>query len=535
LPAARDSRLDRVAVAFGALLVLALVARLVLLGDKPVHHDESQDAYFSWLLYTRGDYAYNPILHGPLRFYLTNAMFFLFGITDQTARLAPALMGTIMVGLPYFLRRQIGSVAALAAAAILCFSPSYLYFSRFAREDIYVACITLGLLIAVFRFLEHPRPWHPSLILGLLAASFATKETTYITVFVAGTFLLALMARDVVVFRGREALRGSVVTAVRSLGPDAWIWGLVTFAGVFTLLFSTFLFHPEGLRDGVVKSLQYWLSQQPVQRGTQPWFYYLVVIPAYEWPVVILGALGVAAVVRRPTPVGAFLIWAFLLSLAVYTWAGEKMPWLTLHILLPLIFLAGIGFQAAWQRRRQLTGIAALAFAALGAMYTVHAATNLAFDHPADPAEILVYTQTSTDVPHVRDQLMAINRRVRNATGQPVRLEVDGWGGASFPWAWYLRDVPVASFPDMSRPDYVPVAQSLLIAESNQPRLLPRLGSYTGYRFRLRVWWVQDYGRAGLTQWVRWLIWRTPWNQEGTFDEWLYVRNDVPGVSIVGT
>jgi hypothetical protein len=168
-------------------------------------------------------------------------------------------------------------------------------------------------------------------------------------------------------------------------------------------------------------------------------------------------------------------------------------------------------------------------------VYTVHAATNLAFDHPADPAEILVYTQTSTDVPHVRDQLMAINRRVRNATGQPVRLEVDGWGGASFPWAWYLRDVPVASFPDMSRPDYVPVAQSLLIAESNQPRLLPRLGSYTGYRFRLRVWWVQDYGRAGLTQWVRWLIWRTPWNQEGTFDEWLYVRNDVPGVSIVGT
>jgi hypothetical protein len=46
---------------------------------------------------------------------------------------------------------------------------------------------------------------------------------------------------------------------------------------------------------------------------------------------------------------------------------------------------------------------------------------------------------------------------------------------------------------------------------------------------------VQDYGRAGLTQWTRWLIWRTPWNPEGSLDEWLYVRNDVPGVSIVGT
>ena len=520
------------------MVVLALASRLVLLGDKPLHHDESQDAYFSWLLYTRGSYAYNPILHGPLRFYLINVMFFLFSVSDQTARLAPALMGTIMVGLPYFLRRQIGPLAALASAAILCFSPSYLYFSRFAREDIYVACITLGLLIAGFRFLYHPRPWHPSLIFGLLAASFATKETTYIALFVAGTFLILVISRELLIpggFRNRQAVRDSVIGAARSLGVDAWIWGVVTFAGVYTLLFTTFLFHPGGLPDGVIKGLQYWLSQQPVQRGTQPWFYYLVVIPAYEWPVVILAVLGVAAVVRRPTLLGVFLIWAFMLSLVVYTWAGEKMPWLTLHILLPLVLLAGIGFEAAWERRRQLTSMAALALAAVGGFYMVHAATALAYDHPAEPAEILVFTQTSTDVPHVRDQVLAINHRVMNATGQPLRLEVDSWSGASFPWAWYLRDVPVASFPDMSRPDYVPIAQSVLIADPNRAHLLPRLGSYTGYRFRLRVWWIQDYGRAGLTQWVRWLIWRTPWNPEGSLDEWLYVRNDVPGVSIVGT
>ena len=41
------------------------------LGDRPFHHDESQDAYFSWIFFTQGDYEYNPLLHGPLRFYLT--------------------------------------------------------------------------------------------------------------------------------------------------------------------------------------------------------------------------------------------------------------------------------------------------------------------------------------------------------------------------------------------------------------------------------------------------------------------------------
>ena len=41
------------------------------LGARPFHHDESQDAYFSWLFSERGDYDYDPLLHGPLRFYLT--------------------------------------------------------------------------------------------------------------------------------------------------------------------------------------------------------------------------------------------------------------------------------------------------------------------------------------------------------------------------------------------------------------------------------------------------------------------------------
>ena len=102
---------------------VALGLRLYDLGDRPFHHDESQDAYFSWILYTKGDYAYNPLLHGPLRFYLTASMYALFGDSDFTARLAPALMGTAMVAMPYFLRRQLGHVAAFTAAVLLAIGP----------------------------------------------------------------------------------------------------------------------------------------------------------------------------------------------------------------------------------------------------------------------------------------------------------------------------------------------------------------------------------------------------------------------------
>src|ERR687894_1564773 len=206
-PAAERAEL----AAYAGLFVVGLVLRLIDLGSRPFHHDESQDAFFSWVFAERGDYEYDPLLHGPLRFYLTAAMYVLFGDSDFTARLAPALMGTLMVPLPYLLREQLGRVAAFAAAAALAFGPSYLYYSRFAREDIYIACITLALLAVSFRFLERPRRHQPALIGALLALSFATKESTFITVFVAGTFFMAALA----VQARRHGVRGApIVRAV---------------------------------------------------------------------------------------------------------------------------------------------------------------------------------------------------------------------------------------------------------------------------------------------------------------------------------
>ena len=520
-----------------ALVLLALVLRLVALGDKPFHHDESQDAYFSYILYSGGGYKYDPLLHGPLRFYLISLMYLLFGVSNFTARLAPALMGTALVALPYFLRRQLGSLAAYVAAVLLCFSPTFLYFSRFTREDIYFACLTLALLVSVFCFLSRPHPWQPALILGLLAASFATKETTFITAFIAGTFFLVALGWQLSAARRADvpARQTTLLVAVRSVGLDAWLWGLATFVAVFTLLFTTFFTNPQGLQDGIVKSIQYWLAQQPVGRGDEPWYYYFVLLPAYEWPEIVAGAIGIIVALRRPTVLRLFLLWSFILSLGIYSWAGEKMPWLLLHPLLPLIILAGIGVQAVWQSRDRLAGKIGLGICTLGSLYLLHATSALSFSHPANPEEFLVYTQSSTAVPQVSNQIAAIDRRVFDATGAHLKLDIDTTDGVDWPWAWYLRDLHTSSFVDMSTSSaYTPAAQALLIDDSNRTRLLPQLANYTGYRFPLRVWWIPDYQHATFQDWTTWLMWRTPWNPTGSLDEWLYVRNDVPGADIVG-
>ncbi|HYH88764.1 MAG TPA: flippase activity-associated protein Agl23 [Solirubrobacteraceae bacterium] len=517
-------------IAYGVLVAIALGLRLYDLGSRPFHHDESQDAYFSWILSTKGDYAYNPLLHGPLRFYLTASMYTLFGDSDFTARLAPALMGTAMVAMPYFLRRQLGHVAAFTAAVLLAIGPSYLYFSRFAREDIYFAAISFALLVVVFRFLDEPRRWHPALIGALIAAGFATKETMYITGFVAFTFFVLLFLRE---RSGDErAARGSgrggeTLATIRSVGWDAWVWALASFAAVFTLLFTVFLTNPAGLWDGLYESLHYWLGQHEVGRGGEKPYFYVVVLFAHEWPVLLLGGVGAVLAFRQPTVFRAFLVWAFALSLGIYSWAGEKFAWLVLHPLLPLILLAGIGVQWMWENRGTALGRGGLAVAAVIALYVPLASWWANVEHRADPREFLVSTQSSEDVKRVADQVVAMARKQPKLT-----VTVDSADGATFPYAWYFRDLNVG-YLDLSTTDAPPPSDVLVVTERSRERLAPNLGGYEGRRFPFRVWWVREYGQQSVGNWLRWFTRREPWNPTGGLPEWLFTRRDI-SVSAAG-
>jgi uncharacterized protein (TIGR03663 family) len=497
-------------IAYALLVAVALALRFIDLGDRPFHHDESQDAYFSWIFYKDGGYEYDPLLHGPLRFYLTAVMYALFGASDFTARLAPALMGTLMVPLPYLLRHQIGRVAAFATAVLLAAGPSYLYFSRFAREDIYIASITLALLVVVFRFLDRPRRHHPALIGALLAASFATKETTFITVFVAGTFFLVVLAWR------RELL----LAPIRAVGLDAWGWALAAFVGVYTVLFTTFLTHPEGVQ-GLYTGLDYWLGQHGVGRGGESEIFYGVVLAGVEWPALLLGAVGAVAAVRRPTLLRVFLVWAFVVSMIVYSWAGEKFAWLVLHPLLPLLLLAGVGVQAIWDARRHWYGRLAIPFAAVAFAYAGYASFLVNAAHRADPRELLVSTQSSEEVANVADRVVA----QADAAGGRFSITIDAAEGATFPWAWYFRDLK-AGYIDLGGTTAPPPESDVLIlTQGAHDRLDPQLSKdYTSREFPFRVWWVRDYGALSVGAWWRWVTKREPWDATGGMPEWIYER-----------
>ena len=79
--------------AYLTLIVLGGVMRLWDLGDQAIHHDESLHALYAWRLYAGEGYMHDPMMHGPFQFHGMALMFFLFGDSDYTARLLPALFG----------------------------------------------------------------------------------------------------------------------------------------------------------------------------------------------------------------------------------------------------------------------------------------------------------------------------------------------------------------------------------------------------------------------------------------------------------
>ena len=125
---------------------------------------------------------------------------------------------------------------------------------------------------------------------------------------------------------------------------------------IFLTLYTTVFTWGFGALSGLVGGLAYWLAQQGVKRGNQPSYYYLLIGGLYEYLSLALASVGAFVALRQaiaerwrdknPQELASGLFPLFLagwtcLSWVAYTWAGEKMPWLLVHIALPSIFLAG--------------------------------------------------------------------------------------------------------------------------------------------------------------------------------------------------
>jgi uncharacterized protein (TIGR03663 family) len=184
-----------------------------------------------------------------------------------------------------------------------------------------------------------------------------------------------------------------------------WLYTAGLFWVIEILFFTTFLTNGQGVGTGLIGSLGYWIDQQAVMRGGQPWYYFWGLVPLYEYLPLILSLAGAVAWLiwfiegryrSAPTPVErppaipdaegarpkkaakgagepksasatrpaesrslervegpppvfsvqavfeAFLVVWFLGAWAVFTYVGEKMAWHVVYFATSMALLAGL-------------------------------------------------------------------------------------------------------------------------------------------------------------------------------------------------
>ncbi|MFZ0544921.1 MAG: flippase activity-associated protein Agl23, partial [Candidatus Promineifilaceae bacterium] len=182
-------------------IIIAIFTRFYALGDRVVSHDESLHTQYSYQYYNGDGYVHQPLMHGPTLFHFTALSYWLFGPSDFSARIPDAILGTILVILPYFLRGWIGRFGAIVASFMLLISPYITYYSRYIRHDIYIITFAAITFIAILHYLRERKDkylWWFAIGLGLM---FATMETSYIYVAIFGGFLVLSLAAKVAATR----------------------------------------------------------------------------------------------------------------------------------------------------------------------------------------------------------------------------------------------------------------------------------------------------------------------------------------------
>ncbi len=515
---------------FLLILLVTIVLRFYALDVKLFHHDEAIHAWFSYRLLTEGIYSYDPMYHGPFLYYMTAGIFSLLGDSDLIGRLFPALLGTLLVPLLYPVYRlgYLDKKQTIVAALFLAVSPNMVYFSRFLRNDIFIVFFTMVLLVALLYYFERQKMQYALIAGAAIGFGMTTKENMPIIVLIFGAYLLYLvwtrkvrlpkhwirdLALGALVAVGIMAVLYSSFGAHPEVLMDGWLRAIEHWTSMhqaqrlggppyfYILLFL--LYEVPILILAVVGTLQFvdipgivsrWrekrMNQTESPGGTEGAAEIEEEAPSETaaQPIEqtqgfkdrlrdILSGTGELRPIDRQKEFARFAIFWMLLSLAVYAYIGEKVPWLILHQLLPMIFVA------VYMMTTKKAVVAVVAGIFLVAMMF-----HVAFT-PADINEPIVQVQNSEDLREVFAKIDAADK---------VAVATDSY----WPLPWYYRGDSASKLAYYSQK----VSESTIyggdfdVVITHDADTYPALDGYVKETYRLNYWFSYEENKDRLLE-----------------------------------
>ncbi|MBD0373628.1 MAG: TIGR03663 family protein [Pyrinomonadaceae bacterium] len=458
---------------FASALILAASAflRLYQYDIKPFHHDEGVNGFFLINLARNHVYHYDPSnYHGPTLYYFALLSSLLFGLNDFAVRFVPAIFGIATVWLMLLLRRYIGTIGALTAAALVAVSPCAVFYSRYFIHEALFVFFSVGMVVAALRYYETVKPIYLMLLAISAALLFATKETAMIT---AAVFIIALVSTEI--YQRMRGTRGATkgksrkkrkqsgygremsethrgvgvqATIARFGDTQTLVWlaaaALAVFIFVHVLFYSSFFTYAQGVNDSLA-TFKIWVRTGTSEFHAKPWNTYLQWLWQEEALLLLLGIAGIITAASRAT--NRFAIFSALWAIgiiAAYSLVPYKTPWLALSFIPPLAIMGGYSVNTLYQTENNVRARAfALALALIVVGFGAYQAADLNFRHYDDEQYPYVYAHTQRGYLTL---IKEINDAARRAgTGEQTTISIaspDYW-----PMPWYLRDFKSVAYP----------------------------------------------------------------------------------------
>lgn len=369
-----------------SITVLALIARFVLLGDRVAHWDEARVGFWILDYMQTGNYSYMPVIHGPFYHHINPLLFEVFGVSDATMRIVPALVTGLLPLAALLLRDRLRRLEIVALALFLAIDPIVLYYSRFMRGDPLVGAFMFAGFAFLVRAIDTGRSRHILGAAGTIALGFTAKENALIYILCWIGALGVLLDQQLLVARYREQQWLPIVvdTSKRIVGVlSRYRSGI--FIGIIEFLFIIVAFYaprtngalhvsgPNGgtqiglnalinpfllfsvVQEATIGSFSslysYWVVGEHSEHAYLPYLADLLGTVGYGSIALCLFALigflvnRYAVDQQRPIITFAFA-WgvASLLGYPIIT--DIKAPWAAVHVVLPLMIPAAVGLRA---------------------------------------------------------------------------------------------------------------------------------------------------------------------------------------------
>ncbi len=330
-----------------ATIVVAVGAfiRFIQLDGVALSFDEAKRSFYALSMYDGrplGDGVQLPET-SPAMLLGQGAMYFLFGVTDVTARLIAVISGVVIIALAFSLRAFVGTRAAMGMGIAVAISPTMVYSSRIATSETLVAAFTMLAIVAFLKAGACYGTGKSALIWGIVggvaAAGMLASSPTSISVMLA----LAVGFGAAALAEPREG--GAVRSAFSAFRVQLTALGLA-FGFVVTLL----ILFTRGLSSlsalgGISTTFSDWARLISTESSATPTQFFVLAILLYEL-VFVIGAIagsfaGSRGFVGGVSPV-FFLGW-FVTLLIVFSFSAGRSPEQAVHVALPLVLMGGAG------------------------------------------------------------------------------------------------------------------------------------------------------------------------------------------------